>query len=64
MDKVVPEYEMFYGIPYKAYCGKCGRLLYTGGRYNAIKFARDRIKKCPDCESEVDWDDHSVQVRS
>lgn len=55
LDPVKPEYEMFFGVKYKAYCGNCERLLFTGGRYYTIKDAEERVKVCPHCRREVDW---------
>ena len=55
LDPVKPEYEMFFGVKYKAYCGNCERLLFTGGRYYTIKDAEERVKVCPHCRRRVDW---------
>lgn len=54
-EKAKPDYEMFFGIPYKAFCGKCGRILFTGGRYNSISYAEERMKECPHCGCRIDW---------
>jgi hypothetical protein len=60
MDKndkpVKPEFEMFFGVKYKAYCGACERLIWTGGRYFNVEDAKQRWPKCPHCGTEVDWD--------
>ena len=55
LDPVKPEYEMFFGVKYKAYCGNCERLLFTGGRYYTVKDAEERVKVCPHCRRRVDW---------
>lgn len=60
MDKndkpVKPEFEMFFGIPYKGYCGNCEKLLWTCGRYLTVEDAKKCIQTCPHCGTEVDWD--------
>lgn len=48
-----PYYEWFFGVPYKAYCGVCVRLLYTGGKIT--KEQRDALKVCPHCQTPIDW---------
>lgn len=52
---VKPDYEMFYGIPYKAFCGKCGKIIFTGGRYNTISMAEEKVIECPHCGCRIDW---------
>lgn len=54
-EKVRPDYEMFFGVPYKAFCGKCGRIIFTGGRYYAISEAEKRMTNCPHCGCGIDW---------
>lgn len=50
------EYEWFFGMAYKGFCGKCGRILFTGG---AFAQARSQIKKCPHCGAVIDWEDRN-----
>ena len=51
-DYEVPDIEMFFGKPYKAFCGRCGRIIATGGIYEETK---KRIEKCPHCGCSVNW---------
>lgn len=54
--KYKPDIEVFFGAPYKAFCGNCGRILYTGGTKDAIASAKEQIKECPHCKEIIDWD--------
>ena len=54
-EKVKPDFEMFFGIPYKVFCGKCERLIATAGKYWPIDQIREEIKECKYCGTEVDW---------
>ena len=53
--KAVPDIEYFYGMPYKYFCGKCGRcIMITGDGIAAVKAV---VKKCRWCGTEVNWED-------
>ena len=53
-----PDYEMFFDQKYKAYCGKCGRIMLIGPITDAnVKQAEEKIKECPHCGEKVDWRD-------
>ncbi len=52
-DYEVPDIEMFLGKPYKAFCGRCGRIIATGGIYESTK---ERIEECPHCGCRVMWE--------
>jgi hypothetical protein len=56
---VKPDFEMFYGIPYKAHCGNsdCGKLIWTGGKYFTIEDGKKNHKVCPHCGTPIDWED-------
>ena len=53
-----PEYEMYYDVKYKAYCGRCHRILLTGGiTPKILQQAKEKIQNCPHCGKKVDWDE-------
>ena len=56
-EKAKPEIERFYNIPYRVFCGKCGRLIATAGKYWLFEDIRENSKSCQHCGTEVDWDD-------
>lgn len=54
-EKAVPEIEYFFDVPYKVYCGKCGRLIITGGA-NVPRKARPQMEACRWCGTPIDWE--------
>ena len=44
-----PRLEWFFETPYSAYCGKCGRMIVTGG----VKPIN--LLTCPWCDTPIDW---------
>lgn len=53
-----PEVEYFFGVPYKCYCGKCGRILTTGAV--AIGQMKNWMERaCPWCGVAIDTVDEA-----
>ena len=55
-DMAVPDLEMFFGVIYKAFCGKCGRMLFTGGSFRTEAAAAEQVWKCQHCGCKVKWE--------
>lgn len=55
-EKYKPTFEMFYNIPYKAYCGKCERMIAEAGKYRTIKDWKENKKTCKHCGALIDWE--------
>lgn len=53
--KYVPDFEMFGTVPYKAHCGKCGRMMFVPGQYRTVEQIRKAITFCPCCLAKIDW---------
>lgn len=54
-EKYKPDYEMFFGHPYKVYCGKCERLIATLGRYFLLDDLKKEVDVCRHCGAVIDW---------
>lgn len=54
--KYKPDFEMFGSVPYKAHCGKCGRMMFVPGQYRTVEQIRKNISCCPCCLAKIDWD--------
>lgn len=53
--KYKPDFEMFGSVPYKAHCGKCGRLMFIPGQYRTVDQIKKEICVCPRCFAKIDW---------
>lgn len=53
--KYVPDFEMFGTVPYKAHCGKCGRMVFVPGKYRTVDQAKKDVAVCPHCLAKIDW---------
>ena len=54
-EKYKPDYEMFFGYPYKVYCGKCQRLIATLGKYFLLDDLKKNVDVCRHCGAVIDW---------
>lgn len=52
---VKPDCEYFYDVPYKFFCGECGRLIAICGKNLAINVIKKHVTACPFCGTAVDW---------
>lgn len=52
---VKPDCEYFYDVPYKVFCGACGRLIAIGGKNYPINVIKKHVTACPFCGTAVDW---------
>ena len=53
-EKARPEFEYFFGVPMKIYCGKCGRLMFTSTRAASVEMFLEHNDRCPWCKCEID----------